>query len=91
MIFIDSVSETVIIPNVSFVPQAFNQVNILAANPSGQVDQNTTNNFTGTKLEKLNRIKKKILLIKNCDYKIFRITLIFPLNKMAKFSDNNGF
>ena len=41
-------AETVIIPNVSFVPQAFNQVNILAANPSGQVDQNTTNNSTTT-------------------------------------------
>ena len=41
-------AETVIIPNATFIPQAFNQVNILATNPSGQVDQNTTNNSTTT-------------------------------------------
>ena len=35
---------TVSIPNVAFTPQAFNHVNWVATNPSGQVDQNTTNN-----------------------------------------------
>jgi len=41
---LSGVSETVVIPNVVFLPQAFNHVNWVATNPSGQVDQNTTNN-----------------------------------------------
>ena len=40
--------ETVIISNVTFTPQAFNNVNIVATNPSGQVDQNITNNSIST-------------------------------------------
>jgi hypothetical protein len=35
---------TVDIPSVTFIPQAFNDVNWVATNPNGQVDQNTTNN-----------------------------------------------
>ena len=41
---LSGVAETVVIPNVTFLPQAFNHVNWVATNPSGQVDQNTTNN-----------------------------------------------
>jgi len=36
---------TVNIPNVSFTPQAFNNVNWTVSNPNGQVDQNTANNY----------------------------------------------
>ena len=38
------IQETVLISNVSFIPQANNTVTWLASNPNSQVDQNTTNN-----------------------------------------------
>ena len=39
-------SATVSIPNVAFTPQAFNNVNWTASNPSGQTDQNSSNNYS---------------------------------------------
>tara|TARA_B100000686_G_scaffold348690_1_gene440343 strand:- start:685 stop:1389 length:705 start_codon:yes stop_codon:yes gene_type:complete len=38
---------------------------------------NVTAAFTGTKLEKLNKLKKKILMIKNCDLKKNATNLVF--------------
>ena len=39
---------TVSVPNVAFTPQAFNNVNWTASNPSGQTDQNSTNNSSSS-------------------------------------------
>ena len=39
---------TVSIPNVAFTPQAFNNVNWTASNPSGQTDQNSSNNYSSS-------------------------------------------
>ena len=40
---------------------------ILSNIPIKRVEKNTTNDFVGTKSEKLNKLKKKIEQIKNCD------------------------
>ena len=42
---------------------------LLSSNPLKRNTESTTNEFTGTKPEKLNKLKKKIQLIKNCDLK----------------------
>ena len=42
---------------------------LLSNNPMKRTNENATNAFTGTKLEKLNKLKKKIQLINNCDLK----------------------
>ena len=39
---------TVSIPNVTFTPQAFNNVNWTASNPNGQTDQNSSNNYSSS-------------------------------------------
>ena len=39
--------------------------------------KNSTHTFAGTKLEKLNKLKKKIQLIKNCDLKKNATNLVF--------------
>ena len=41
------------------------------------MNENTTNTFTGSKLEKLNKLKGKIKLIKNCDLKKNAKNLVF--------------
>ena len=40
---------------------------LLSNTPIKRKNENTTNAFTGTKLEKLYKLKKKIQFIKNCD------------------------
>ena len=50
---------------------------ILSNAPIKRVDKNTTNNFVGTKSEKLNKLKKKIQHIKNCDLKNNATNLVF--------------
>ena len=42
---------------------------LLSNSPIKRTNENSTNTFTGTKLEKLNKLKNKIKLIKNCDLK----------------------
>jgi len=52
--------------------------NLLLSNSSiKRKNENTTNAFTGTKLEKLNQLKKKIQFIKNCDLKKNATNLVF--------------
>lgn len=53
-------------------------VNFLLSNaPLKRTSENTTLTFAGTKLEKLNELKKKIQLIKNCDLKKNATNLVF--------------
>ena len=49
----------------------------LSDNPLKRKNNNTTSAFTGTKLQKLNKLKKKIQLIKNCDLKKNATNLVF--------------
>ena len=52
--------------------------NFLLSNaPIKRKNENTTNAFTGTKLEKLSKLKKKIQFIKNCDLKKNATNLVF--------------
>jgi len=52
--------------------------NFLLSNiPIKRTAESTTYTFTGTKLEKLNKLKKKIELIKNCDLKKNATNLVF--------------
>jgi len=58
----------------------YNSVNInllLSNSPIKRITKNTTNNFTGTKTEKLEKLKKKIQLIKNCDLKNSATNIVF--------------
>ena len=58
----------------------YNLVNanfLLSNSPIKRTNKNTTHAFTGTKLDKLNKLKKKIQLIKNCDLKKNTINLVF--------------
>tara|TARA_Y100001970_G_scaffold230645_1_gene286421 strand:+ start:69 stop:773 length:705 start_codon:yes stop_codon:yes gene_type:complete len=50
---------------------------ILSNIPIKRVEKNTTNDFVGTKLEKLSKLKKKIEQIKNCDLKNNATNLVF--------------
>ena len=50
---------------------------LLSNKPIKRSNKNTTITFTGTKLEKLNKLKKKIQLIKNCDLKKNANNLVF--------------
>ena len=50
---------------------------LLSNNPLKRKVGSTTPAFTGTKLEKLNKLKKKIQLIKNCDLKKNATNLVF--------------
>jgi len=50
---------------------------ILSNIPIKRVEKNTTNDFVGTKSEKLNKLKKKIEQIKNCDLKNNATNLVF--------------
>ena len=50
---------------------------LLSNNPLERMIKNTTHAFTGTKLEKLNKLKNKIQLIKNCDLKKNATNLVF--------------
>ena len=49
----------------------------LSNSPIKRTSENTTIAFTGTKLEKLNKLKKKIHFIKNCDLKNNATNLVF--------------
>ena len=49
----------------------------LSNSPIKRTNVNSTNTFTGTKLEKLNKLKNKIQLIKNCDLKKNATNLVF--------------
>ena len=52
--------------------------NILLSNsPINRNDENSTMTFVGTKIEKLNKLKKKIQSIKNCDLKKSATNLVF--------------
>ena len=58
----------------------YNSINanlLLSNTPIKRKNENTTNTFTGTKLEKLSKLKKKIYLIKNCDLKKNATNLVF--------------
>ena len=58
----------------------YNLVNanfLLSNNPINRTNKDATITFTGTKSEKLNKLKKKIQLIKNCDLKKNAINLVF--------------
>ena len=50
---------------------------LLSNNPLKRTIQSATHTFTGTKLEKLNKLKEKIQLIKNCDLKRNATNLVF--------------
>ena len=50
---------------------------LLSNTPIKRENENTTNAFTGTKLEKLNNLRKKIKLIKNCDLKKSATNMVF--------------
>jgi len=50
---------------------------LLSNNPLKRKIDSTTLTFTGTKLEKLNKLKKKIQLIKNCNLKKNATNLVF--------------
>ena len=50
---------------------------LISNSPLKRKIDNTTHAFTGTKLEKLNKLKKKIQLIKNCDLKKNATNLVF--------------
>ena len=50
---------------------------LISNNPIKRNKENTTETFTGTKIEKLNKLKKKIELIKNCDLKKNVTNLVF--------------
>jgi len=58
----------------------YNLVNanfLLSNNPIKRTSENSTNTFIGTKLEKLNKLKKAIKSIKNCDLKKNATNLVF--------------
>tara|TARA_B100001123_G_C15277147_1_gene1012609 strand:+ start:721 stop:1425 length:705 start_codon:yes stop_codon:yes gene_type:complete len=50
---------------------------LLSNTPLKRAIKDTTDAFTGTKLEKLNKLKKKIQLIKNCELKKNATNLVF--------------
>ena len=50
---------------------------LLSDNPLKRKNNNTTSDFTGTKLQKLSKLIKKIQLIKNCDLKKNATNLVF--------------
>jgi len=50
---------------------------LLSNSPLRRKIDSTTHAFTGTKLEKLNKLKKKIQFIKNCDLKKNATNLVF--------------
>ena len=50
---------------------------LLSDRPIKRVNENATNTFTGTKLTKLNKLKKKIQFINNCDLKKNATNLVF--------------
>ena len=50
---------------------------LLSNSPIKRTNENSTNTFTGTKLEKLKKLKNKIQLIKNCDLKKNATNLVF--------------
>jgi len=50
---------------------------LLSNNPIKRTVENTTHIFSGTKLEKLNKLRKKILEIKNCELKKSATNLVF--------------
>ena len=50
---------------------------LLSNNPLKRTIESTTQAFTGTKLEKINKLKKKIQFIKNCDLKKNATNLVF--------------
>ena len=49
----------------------------LSNDPIKRVFEKTTHAFTGTKIEKLSKLKKKIQLIKNCDSKKSATNIVF--------------
>ena len=64
---------------INFI-EYFNLINanlLLNNSPIKRSKENTTNTFTGTKLEKLNKLKKKIQFIKNCDLKKNATNMVF--------------
>ena len=50
---------------------------LLSNSPIKRTNENATNTFAGTKLEKLNKLKKKIQLIRNCALKENATNLVF--------------
>ena len=50
---------------------------VISNTPLKRTVENTTFNFTGTKIEKLNKLKKKIQSIKNCDLKKYAKNIVF--------------
>ena len=50
---------------------------LLSNSPIKRANENSTKTFNGTKLEKLNKLKTKIQLIKNCDLKKNATNLVF--------------
>ena len=50
---------------------------LISNSPIKRTNENSTNAFTGTKLEKLNKLKNKIQLMKNCDLKKNATNLVF--------------
>ena len=49
----------------------------LSNDPIKRVFERTTHTFTGTKIEKLSKLKKKMQLIKNCDLKKSATNIVF--------------
>jgi len=50
---------------------------LLSNSPIKRANEHSTKTFNGTKLEKLNKLKKKIQFIKNCDLKKNATNLVF--------------
>ena len=58
-------------------------INLLLSNtPLKRSVNNTTPTFSGTKLQKLERLKKNIKLIKNCDLKKNATNLVFGVGNI---------
>ena len=63
-----------------YLVEYYNLINanfLLSNNPIKRTIKNTTTTFTGTKSEKLIKLKKKIQSIKNCDLKNSATNLVF--------------
>ena len=50
---------------------------LLSNSPIKRTNESTIEAFTGTKVEKLNKLRKKIQAIKNCDLKKNATNLVF--------------
>ena len=66
--------------NLIYLIEYYNLINanfLLSNNPIKRAKENTTVTFAGNKSEKLDKLKRKIQSIKNCDLKKNATNLVF--------------